>query len=201
MVTSGSALDVVRYLDQRGEKILWAPDRYLGDYVHQETGADMLLWNSACIVHEEFKATELAELRQAHPAARVLVHPESPAAVIAQADVVASTSGLIAAVRELDAVEFIVATDAGIFYKMQAAAPGKTLIEAPTSGRGATCKSCAHCPWMAMNRLGSLAASLRSGANEIILPRELCERAQVPIKRLLDFADARQQSIYGNNDA
>ena len=201
MVTSGSALEVVRYLDNRGEKILWAPDRYLGDYIRSETNADMLLWNSACIVHEEFKGLELTELRATHPDAKVLVHPESPPSVISQADVVASTSGLIAAVKNLDAEKFIVATDSGIFYKMRTAAPGKTLIEAPTSGRGATCKSCAHCPWMAMNRLAPLAQSLRTGSNEIVLSSELCECAAVPIKRLLDFAAERDQIIYGNNDA
>ncbi len=201
MVTSGSALDVIRHLDARGEKILWAPDRYLGDYIRNETDADMLLWNSACIVHEEFKGVELTELRAEHPDAKVLVHPESPPSVIQQADVVSSTSGLIAAVTELDADKFIVATDAGIFYKMQAGVPHKTLIEAPTSGRGATCKSCAHCPWMAMNGLESLARTLRTGDNEINLSSELCERARLPIKRLLEFADSRKQTIYGNNDA
>ncbi|MFT4560755.1 MAG: quinolinate synthase [Gammaproteobacteria bacterium] len=201
MVTSGSALDVVRHLDQQGKKILWAPDRYLGDYIRSQTNADMLLWNGACIVHEEFKAVELKELRAVHPQAKVLVHPESPPSVIQQADVVSSTSGLIAAVRDMDAQTFIVATDAGIFYKMQAAAPGKTLIEAPTSGRGATCKSCAHCPWMAMNELSSLAETLAEGTNEINLSAQLCERARLPIKRLLDFADARKQVIYSNNDA
>lgn len=201
MVTSGSALDIVRHLDAQGKKILWAPDRYLGDYIRTQTGADMLLWNSACIVHEEFKAAELEALRQAHVDAKVLVHPESPPAVIAQADVVSSTSGLIAAVKNLDAQKFIVATDAGIFYKMQAVAPEKILIEAPTSGRGATCKSCAHCPWMAMNRLQPLADTLRTGANEIELSHDLCMRARVPIKRLLDFAESRKQVIYGNNDA
>lgn len=201
MVTSGSALDVIRHLDARGEKILWAPDRYLGDYIRNETDADMLLWNSACIVHEEFKGVELTELRAEHPDAKVLVHPESPPSVIQQADVVSSTSGLIAAVAELDADKFIVATDAGIFYKMQAGAPQKTLIEAPTSGRGATCKSCAHCPWMAMNGLESLARTLRTGDNEINLSSELCERARLPIKRLLEFADSHKQTIYGNNDA
>jgi quinolinate synthase len=152
-------------------------------------------------VHEEFKAVELEQLRAEHPDAKVLVHPESPPAVIRQADLVSSTSGLIKAVATLDAQKFIVATDAGIFYKMQAAAPRKTLIEAPTSGKGATCKSCAHCPWMAMNRLAPLAETLRCGANEIELPAEICERAGIPIRRLLDFADQRDRVIYGNNDA
>ncbi len=201
MVTSGSAVDVVKHLDAQGEKILWAPDKYLGDYIRTNTGADMLLWNSACIVHEEFKGLELREMRAQHPDAKVLVHPESPPSVIAQADVVSSTTGLIKAVRELGAKKFIVATDQGILHKMLAASPDKILLEAPTSGKSATCRSCAHCPWMAMNGLRKIAEVLRSGANEIRVPPEICARAVVPIKRLLDFAAARDQVIMGNNDA
>lgn len=201
MVTSGSGLDVVNHLHARGEKILWAPDRYLGDYIRDKTGADMLLWNGACIVHEEFKGKELAAMREQYPDAKVLVHPESPPSVIAQADVVGSTTGLIKAVKTMDAKKFIVATDRGIFYKMRQQAPGKELIEAPTSGQGATCRSCAHCPWMAMNGLVKLRDALKSKGNEIELTREVCEQAVVPIKRLLDFAAERKQKIYGNNDA
>lgn len=201
MVTSGSALDVVRHLHAQGKKILWAPDKYLGDYIRANTSADMLLWNGACIVHEEFKTEALAALRREHPQAKVLVHPESPPGVIAQADVVSSTSGLINAVKTLPAQTFIVATDKGIFYKMQLAAPGKTLIEAPTSGHGATCRSCAHCPWMAMNGLQKLAEVLRTGANEILVPPEIQTQAVLPIRRLLDFAAARKQRVLGNNDA
>ncbi len=201
MVTSGSALDVVSHLHAQGHRILWAPDKYLGDYIRKNTGADMLLWNGACIVHEEFKGRELAELRQAYPDAKVLVHPESPPSVIALADVVGSTSALIKAVRTLPARQFIVATDAGIFYKMQQAAPDKELIEAPTAGRSATCRSCAHCPWMAMNGLRKLAAALRTGGNEVLVPADIARRAVVPIKRLLDFSAAHQQVVYGNNDA
>ena len=201
MVTSGSAVDVVRHLADKGEKIIWAPDRYLGEYVQEQSGADMVLWQGSCIVHEEFKGRELAELKRRHPQARVLVHPESPAPVIAQADVVSSTTGLIKAAGELDTDTFIVATDAGIFYKMQQAAPDKTFIEAPTAGRAATCKSCGHCPWMAMNSLTKLVAILKSGENEILINEDIIERARSPIKRLLDFAAQRKQTIYGHNDA
>ena len=201
MVTSGSAVDVVRHLAGRGEKIIWAPDKYLGEYVQAQSGAEMILWQGSCIVHEEFKGRELAELRRQHPRAKVLVHPESPAPVIAQADVVSSTTGIIKAAQELSAETFIVATDRGIFYKMQQAAPNKTFIEAPTAGRGATCKSCGHCPWMAMNSLTKLLESLRSGANEVFVDPGIIERARIPIERLLDFAAQRQQVIYGNNDA
>lgn len=201
MVTSGSALDIVRYLAARGEKILWAPDRYLGDYIRTQTKADMLLWNSACIVHEEFKGAELAVLKRAEPHARVLVHPESPPAVIALADFVGSTSALINEVRTHAATKFIIATEKGIFYKMQQAAPGKQLIEAPTAGHSATCRSCAECPWMAMNGLRSLKLALATGANEVHIPADIAARARVPITRLLEFAAARGQEIRGNNDA
>jgi quinolinate synthase len=202
MVTSGSALDVVRHLMREGKKILWAPDKYLGNYIREQTGADMLLWNAACIVHEEFKGRELTALRALHPDAKVLVHPESPPSVIAQADVVSSTSGLIKAVKTLPAQKFIVATDKGIFYKMQQAAPDKTLLEAPTAGDSATCRSCAHCPWMAMNGLRKLAAALRDGrAHEVNVPVEIAQRAVLPITRLLDFSTAQQKVVLGNNDA
>ena len=205
VVTSGSALDIVRTLHARGESIIWAPDKYLGSYIAEQTGADMLLWNGACVVHEEFKAHELEALRAKMPDAKVLVHPESPPGVIAQADYVGSTSGLINAVKSMPAERFIVATDRGIFYKMQAAAPDKVLIEAPTAGRSATCVSCAHCPWMAMNGLRNLAAVLADerpdNPNEILLEPALCEAAARPIRRLLDFTARRGQEVLGNNDA
>lgn len=201
MVTSGSAVDVVNHLARDGKKILWAPDRYLGDYVQQQTGADMLLWQGACIVHEEFKAEELRTFRAEHPDAPVLVHPESPPGVIEQADYVGSTSGLIKAVVEGKAKKYIVATDKGIFYKMQQAAPGKQLLEAPTAGRGATCRSCAECPWMAKNGLTKLRDCLLEAGHEIDVPADIAKRAQLPIRRLLDFAARNQQQILGNNDA
>src|SRR6266446_1662898 len=151
MVTSSCALPIVNHLKERGEKVLWAPDRHLGRYVQQQSGADMLLWDATCVVHDEFKGVELELLRQEHPRARVLVHPESPESVIQQADLVGSTTQLLRAVVEMQADEFIVATDAGLFHRMRQLAPGKALFEAPTAGASATCKSCAHCPWMAMN--------------------------------------------------
>jgi len=201
VVTSSSALEVVAFLRDRGEKILWAPDKYLGAYVQEKTEADMVLWDGACIVHEEFKAHELKALRRTHPDAKVLVHPESPAGVVAQADVVGSTTALIKAARDLPVEKLIVATDRGIFYKMQQAAPDKTLIEAPTAGHGATCRSCGHCPWMAMNGLRKVAASLRSGANEVLVDPEIGRCALRPIERLLDFSAGRSTVIYGANDA
>lgn len=195
MVTSGIALPIVEHLKARGEKILWAPDRHLGHYIQKVTGADMLMWEGSCVVHEEFKSVALERLRRLHPGAAVLVHPESPEHVIDQADVVGSTTALIRAVVERPEKEFIVATDDGIFWKMQQLAPDKHLISAPTAGEGATCESCAHCPWMAMNALQNLEQVLVHGHNEIHIDEQTRRRAVIPIERMLEFA--RQQGISG----
>jgi quinolinate synthase len=195
VVTSSCAVDIVEHLDAEGQKIIWAPDKHLGDYVQKKTGADMLLWNGSCIVHEEFKARGLLDLQAIYPDAAVLVHPESPASVIELADVVGSTSQLINAVRTMDRKQFIVATDQGIFYKMQqAAGAGKELIIAPTAGSGATCRSCANCPWMAMNDLQALEQVLRNPGlqHEIHVDAGLAERAMKPLQRMLDFTAARR---------
>ena len=188
MVTSSIGLKIVEHLHAKGEKIIWAPDRHLGAYIQRETGADMLIWQASCIVHDEFKAFELEELKKQHPDAMVLVHPESPQAVIELADVVGSTTQIIRAAQSLAANEFIVATDKGIFHKMKAAAPGKVFIEAPTAGNSATCKSCAHCPWMAMNGLANLAEVLTTGKNEVYVNADIGRRAKLSIERMLEFA-------------
>ncbi len=197
VVTSSIATRVVQHLHDQGKKILWAPDRFLGDYVQKVTGADMLLWQGSCIVHDEFKAEELKKLRTKHPEAAVLVHPESPGDVIAQADVVGSTTQIIKAATELDNSTFIVATDKGIFYKMKQAAPGKTFIEAPTGGVGASCGSCAHCPWMAMNGLENLNMTLENLDNEIHVDPEIGNQAMVSLTRRLDFAASEKMVATG----
>ncbi len=188
MVTSSIGLKIVEHLHAKGEKIIWAPDRHLGSYIQTQTGADMLMWQGSCLVHDEFKTDELAELKKAHPHAKVLVHPESPPSVVKLADVVGSTTQIIKAAQTLDAKEFIVATDNGIFHKMKAAAPGKIFIEAPTAGNSATCKSCAHCPWMAMNGLANLALVLENGKNEILVDPTTGLKAKRSIERMLNFA-------------
>lgn len=197
MVTSSCALDIVHHLHAQGQKILWAPDRHLGRYIQEQTGADMLLWNGSCIVHDEFKGIELELLREQHPDALVLVHPESPRSVVEQADVVGSTSALIKAVVEGRQQRYIVATDNGILHRMRQLAPGKELIEAPTAGNGATCKSCAHCPWMAMNALTNLIQVLETGANTVQVPEGTRARAQACITRMLDFTAAQKARAYG----
>jgi quinolinate synthase len=191
MVTSACAVAIVRHLQALGQKILWAPDRHLGRYIQEQTGADMLLWDGSCIVHDEFKGIELELMRRAHPEARVLVHPESPAAVVAQADVVGSTSQLLKAVIDGSAPSYIVATDNGILHRMRQLAPGKTLIEAPTAGESATCKSCAHCPWMAMNDLQGVLDCLLLGHGEITVPEPTRAQALGCIERMLDFVAAQ----------
>ncbi|WP_334061410.1 quinolinate synthase NadA [Alteromonas genovensis] len=190
VVTSSIALEIVEHLDSQGKKIIWGPDRHLGAYIAKQTGADMLMWQGECIVHDEFSSQKLGDMKALYPNAAVLVHPESPASVVDMADAVGSTSQLIKASQEMDNDTFIVATDKGIFYKMQQLEPNKTFIEAPTGGNGATCKSCAHCPWMAMNGLEAIKASLTEGSDghEIFVDDSLRTDALIPLDRMLQFS-------------
>ena len=187
VVTSSNAVAIIGHLHAQGQKILWGPDKHLGQYIQEQTGADMLLWDGACVVHEAFKAETLENLRKSYPKAAVLVHPESPMGVVAQADVVGSTTALIKAVTELPNQQFIVATDNGIFHKMTKLASNKHLIEAPTAGVGATCESCAHCPWMAMNSLRNLASVLETMSNEITIDEAIRKKAVLPLQRMMSF--------------
>ncbi len=187
VVTSSIAIKVVQYLADQGKKVLWAPDKYLGGYIKNQTSVDMILWNGSCIVHEEFKAKGLMDLKKLYSNAGILVHPESPESVVELADVVGSTSQLINASKTMENDHFIVATDRGIFYKMQQLSPHKTFIEAPTGGNSATCRSCAHCPWMAMNGLDSLLHVLEFGDQEIVVDPGLRAAALKPLQRMLSF--------------
>ncbi|WP_192457198.1 quinolinate synthase NadA [Musicola keenii] len=190
VVTSSIAVELIEHLDSLGEKLIWAPDRHLGSYVQKQTGADILCWQGACIVHDEFKTQALARMKALYPQAAVLVHPESPQSVVEMADAVGSTSQLINAAKTLPHRELIVATDRGIFYKMQQACPEKVLIEAPTAGEGATCRSCAHCPWMAMNGVQAIFSALTSSGreHEIQVDAQIREKALLPLNRMLAFA-------------
>ncbi|MGB1092776.1 MAG: quinolinate synthase NadA [Oceanobacter sp.] len=187
VVTSSIALNVASYLHGQGKSLIWAPDRHLGSYVARQTGADMILWNSECIVHDEFKSQALEDLKKVYPDAAVLVHPESPQSVIELADAVGSTSQLIKAATELNNPILIVATDKSIFYKMQQQVPDKLLIEAPTSGNGATCRSCAHCPWMGMNELTGIRDVLKSGNNEMFVDEQVRVKAEQSLRKMLNF--------------
>lgn len=188
MVTSSIGLEIVAHLKAQGKKIIWGPDRHLGSYIQEKTGADMLLWQGSCLVHNEFKGAELKLMKEQYPNAKVLVHPESPEAVVQQADVVGSTSQIINAAKKMATDTFIIATDKGIFYKLKQLMPHKTFIEAPTAGNGATCKSCAQCPWMAMNYLSNLLDVMKTGKNEIFIPEDIRRKAVRCVSRMLDFA-------------
>lgn len=200
VVTSAIGLDIVRELDRAGEKIIWGPDKHLGHYIQEQTGADMILWQGSCIVHDEFKADSLALFRKEYPDAAVLAHPESPASVLAQADVIGSTSQLIKAAQASTSERFIVATDRGIFYKMQQAVPHKELLIAPTAGESATCKSCAMCPWMAMNSLAKLRDVLKLGSNEIKVDEEIRVGAVKSLNRMLDFSEKMRVNVQASGD-
>ncbi len=188
VVTSSIAVKVLTYLRGQGQSVIWAPDRYLGHYLRQQTQADMLIWEGSCVVHEEFKAEGIVTLKAQYPQAAVLVHPESPESVVAMADVVGSTSQIIQAAQDLPHSTFIIATDRGIFYKLQQTCPDKTFLVAPTAGVGATCQSCAHCPWMALNQLHNLADSLETGDNEVYIDPALISKALQPLERMLKFS-------------
>ena len=198
VVTSSCALEIVESLMDNGETTIWGPDKHLGTYNQRQTGADMLLWDGACIVHEEFKSKQLEDMKALYPDAAILVHPESPTSVIELADAVGSTSQLIAAAQRLPNKTFIVATDRGIFYKMQQLCPDKVFVEAPTAGNGAACRSCAHCPWMAMNTLERTLQCLREGSNEIFVEPSVIPQAVRPLKRMLDFTQAARLKLAGN---
>ena len=200
VVTSSVGIDIVRHLHEKGEKIIWGPDRHLGKYIARETGADMLLWQGSCLVHNEFKATELNQLKAEYPEAKVLVHPESPDSVVALADVVGSTSKLLQSTYELDTDTFIVATDLGILHEMQKRSPDKRFLAAPTAGESASCKSCAFCPWMAMNGLLGIEQCLLNKSGEVTLSKELAAAASKPLQRMLDFAAAKKQRVTASGD-
>ena len=189
VVTSSNAVDIVRHLHEKGEKIIWASDRYLGNYIQRKTSADMLIWQGSCVVHEKFKAKGILQLKKLYPEAAILVHPESPQAVVELADIVGSTSQLLAASEKLTNNTFIVATEAGILYKMQQKSPHKTFIIAPTNGTSATCQSCAHCPWMAMNTLEGIERCLLTGKEEVLVPAAIIKKAILPIRKMLGFKE------------
>lgn len=189
VVTSSNAVDIIAHLHTRGEKIIFAPDRHLGHYVQKKTGADILNWQGFCVVHDEFKAEELRRLMQQHPDAEVIAHPESPAEVLSMANAIGSTTQLINAAKASKASTLIVATDFGLFHKMHEAAPDKHLLAVPTGGDSASCVSCAHCPWMAINSLDNLATVLEnSNGHEIHIDEVVRKQALIPIERMLEFS-------------
>ena len=187
VVTSSIAVPLIEHLTSLGKKLIWAPDKYLGNYVIDTTGADMLLWDGSCIVHEEYKMIELKNMIAKHPDCDVLVHPESPRSIIQLANTVGSTTKLIEASKASKKKYIIVATEKGILYQMKKFSPNKIFLEAPTEGEGATCKSCGRCPWMNLNIVQKLLDVFNAKTNEIILSRDIINKAKKPIDRMINF--------------
>ena len=187
VVTSSIAVPLIEHLTSLGKKLIWAPDKYLGNYVIDTTGADMLLWDGSCIVHEEYKTIELKNMIAKHPDCDVLVHPESPRSIIQLANTVGSTTRLIEASKASKKKYIIVATEKGILYQMKKFSPNKIFLEAPTEGEGATCKSCGRCPWMNLNIVQKLLDVFNAKTNEIILSRDIIDKAKKPIDRMINF--------------
>ena len=187
VVTSSIAVPLIEHLTSLGKKLIWAPDKYLGNYVVDTTGADMLLWDGSCIVHEEYKTIELKNMMMKYPDCEVLVHPESPRSIIQLADTVGSTTKLIEASKVSKKKYIIVATEKGILYQMKKYSPDKIFLEAPTEGEGATCKSCGRCPWMNLNIIKKVEDVFKTKTNEIILSHDIITRAKRPIDRMINF--------------
>lgn len=184
VVTSGNAKEIVGSLPE-DEKIIFGPDRNLGNYINSITGREMLLWDGACHVHEKFSAAKLAELKQEHPGAKVLVHPECPKPLRIMADKVGSTQALLNYAVDNESQEFIVCTESGILFEMQRRCPDKTFIPAPPED--GTC-SCNECEYMKLITLEKLYNSLKFMAPTIEVDEEIAERAVKPIQRMLDIS-------------
>ncbi len=188
VVTSSIAIPVIESLVKLDKKIIWAPDKYLGSYIQDQTGIDMKIWDGSCVVHEEYKTLELKKLINKLDDCEVLVHPESPRSIIQLADVVGSTTKLINASKSSKSKNIIVATEKGIFYQMKKLSPEKKFYEAPTEGEGATCKSCGRCPWMNLNTIDKI-KNIFTAQNEITLDSETIIAAKKSINRMIDFED------------
>ena len=184
VVTSSNAKEIVGSLPE-DEKIIFGPDRNLGNYINSITGREMLLWDGACHVHEKFSAAKLAQLKQEHPGAKVLVHPECPKPVRIMADKVGSTQALLNFAVDNESQEFIVCTESGILFEMQRRCPEKTFIPAPPED--GTC-ACNECEYMKLITLEKLYNSLKFMAPTIEVAEDVAERAVKPIQRMLDIS-------------
>ncbi|MDE6371169.1 MAG: quinolinate synthase NadA [Duncaniella sp.] len=183
VVTSGNAMKVIDSLG-KDEKIIFGPDRNLGNYINSQTGREMVLWDGACHVHEKFSLEKILELKKEHPGAKVLVHPECPAPVRTVADKVGSTAVLLDWAQQSDASEFIVATESGILHEMKKRCPGKTFIPAPPTDSTCGCNDCAY---MKLNTLRKLYLTLVHEAPEVEVDEAIIDRARRPITRMLEI--------------
>ncbi|MDE7426741.1 MAG: quinolinate synthase NadA [Muribaculaceae bacterium] len=184
LVTSGNARKIVESFP-KDAKLIFGPDRNLGDYINRITGREMLLWDGACHVHEQFSGEKLMELKRSHPEAKVLVHPECKRPLQMMADVVGSTAVLLKYAKESDAREFIVVTESGILHQMQKECPDKTFIPAPPEENGCGCK---ECNYMKLNTLEKVYRCLEEESPEIVVDEELARKALRPIQRMLELS-------------
>jgi quinolinate synthase len=181
--TSSNAEKIVRQIPQE-QPILFAPDQHLGRFIMKKTGREMKLWPGSCMVHEMFSEKSLVQLKERHPQALVLAHPECAESVLRHADYVGSTTGILNFATHNAAREFIVATESGILHQMEKACPEKTFIPAPGEGG---C-SCSECPHMKLNTMEKLYLAMRDRKPEITLEENLRQRALKPILRMLEMS-------------
>jgi quinolinate synthase len=181
--TSSNAEKIIRQIPPE-QPILFAPDQHLGRYIMKKTGREMKLWQGSCIVHEMFSERSLVQLKERHPNALVLAHPECTEAVLRHADYIGSTTGILNYATHNPATEFIVATESGILHQMEKACPEKTFISAPGEGG---C-SCSECPYMKLNTMEKLYLCMRDRKPEITLDEDLSRRALKPIQRMLEMS-------------
>jgi len=186
IVTSSNAESIINSLPA-DQKIIFAPDKYLGDYLNKKTGRTMLLWNGTCMVHERFSEEELVKLTIRHPEAHVIAHPECPAHLLRHAKFIGSTAKLIQYTADHPGAEFLVLTEPGIMHAMRQRSPGSTFYEVPGISGGA-CISCNNCPYMKMNTLEKIYLCLRDGTPELTLSDDLIHRARKPLDRMLELS-------------
>ncbi len=184
VVTSSNARQIVESFP-KDAKIIFGPDRNLGSYINAITGRQMLLWDGACHVHERFSVEKIIALKQQHPGAKVLAHPECRGAVLRLADVVGSTAALLKYAVESTEREFLVATESGILHEMKKKCPDKTFIPVPPDEPGCACNECSY---MRLNTLEKVYACLRDGQPEIQVPADIAEKAVKPIQRMLEMS-------------
>jgi quinolinate synthase len=183
--TSSNAEKIVNSVPEN-IPIIFAPDKNLGNYINKKTGRKMLLWDGSCVVHEAFSLDKLIALHKEHPNAAIIAHPESETHILETASYIGSTSGMIDYVQKSPKTEFIVATEAGILYKMQEAVPNKVLIPAPAMEDN-TC-ACSECAYMKLNTLRKLYDCLANETPEVTVPKAVAEKAIVPIQRMLELS-------------
>lgn len=181
--TSTNAVQIVESLP-KDQKIIFGPDKNLGAWVAKKTGRDLVLWNGACMVHEIFSREKITKLKERHPKAKFIAHPECEEAVLAMADYIGSTTGLLKYTINSEAKEFIVATESGIIHQMEKANPTKTFIPAPPNNSCA----CNDCPYMKRNTLEKLYLCLKNGLPEVMVPNAIIEKAKKPIERMLEIS-------------